>query len=182
VTALADHERQQAGRGVAEASVAISPAPFRGVLPLPVSALRSAGPVLKNPANYNRAVPLTFEQFRYAFANTVDEQEAKQLYETYSVAAPGKPLFQAATANLNPRTEVKVDTKNPKRGPLLVAAGEQDHTVPPAIAKASFEKERKNDGVTEYVEVPGRGHSLIIDSGWRDVAQIALGFLRRLAT
>jgi pimeloyl-ACP methyl ester carboxylesterase len=98
------------------------------------------------------------------------------------VPGPGKPLFQAATANFNPWTEVKVDTKNPKRGPLLIVAGEHDHTVPPAIAKASFKKERKNDGVTEYVEIPGRGHALTIDSGWRDVAQITLDFCRRFAT
>src|SRR5437870_2106096 len=120
-----------AGRGLAVASVAISPAPFRGVLPLPVSALRAASPVLKNPANYNRAVPLTYDQFRYAFANAVSEDEAKQLYESCSVAAPGKPLFQAATANLNPWTEVKVDHENPDRGPMLIIAGKEDHTVPP---------------------------------------------------
>ncbi len=168
-----------AGRGRAAASVAISPAPFRGVLPLPISALRSASPVLGNPANYNRAVPLTYDQFRYAFANAVDEDEAKSLYETYSVPGPGTPLFQAATANLNPWTEVKVDTKNPKRGPLLIVSGEKDHTVPKAIAKASFKKEKRNSGVTEFVEIKGRGHALTIDSGWREVADTALAFVQR---
>jgi pimeloyl-ACP methyl ester carboxylesterase len=167
------------GRGLAKVSVAIDPAPFRGVLPLPISALRSAGPVLKNPANRNRAVPLTYEQFRYAFANGVSEDEAKELYDTYSVPGSGEPIFQAANANLNPWTEAKVDTKNPKRGPLMIIVGDQDHTVPPAIAKASFKKQRKNDGVTEYVEIPGRGHALTIDSGWREVADKALDFVRR---
>ena len=112
-----------AGRGLSAASVAIDPAPFRGVLPLPISALKSAAPVLSNPANRNRAVPLTFQQFRFGFANAVDEDEARELYETYAVPASGAPLFQAATANLNPWTEVKVDTENPERGPLLILSG-----------------------------------------------------------
>jgi non-heme chloroperoxidase len=168
-----------AGRGLAAASVAIDPAPFRGVLPLPVSALRSASPVLGNPANRNRAVPLTYEQFRYAFANAVDEGEAKQLYETFAVPASGAPIFQAASANLNPWTEVKVDSKSPERGPLLIVSGEKDHTVPWAIANASYKKQKRNEGVTEIVEIPNRGHSLTIDSGWREVAQTALAFVER---
>jgi pimeloyl-ACP methyl ester carboxylesterase len=168
-----------AGRGRAKVSVAISPAPFRGVLPLPISALRSASPVLKNPKNRHRAIPLTFEQFRYGFANAVEEDEAKKLYETYSVPGSGEPIFQAANANLNPWTEAKVDTKNPKRGPMLIISGEKDHTVPPAIAKASYKKERKNDAVTEFLTLPERGHALTIDSGWRDVADKALEFVRR---
>lgn len=170
-----------AGRGLSKVSVAIAPAPFRGVLPLPVSALKSAKPVLGNPANRNRAVPLTYEQFRYAFANAVSEDEAKELYNTFAVPAPGAPLFQAATANLNPWTEAKVDTKNPKRGPLLILDGEKDHTVPWAIANASFKKEERNSGVTEIVQVPNRGHALTIDSGWREVAEKALAFVKRFA-
>ena len=138
-------------------------------------------PVLENPRNKHRAIPLTYEQFRYSFANAVDEDEAKQLYETYSVPGPGEPIFQAASANFNPWTEAKVDTKNPKRGPLLIVSGEKDHTVPAAIAKASYKKERKNEGVTEFATVPGRGHALTIDSGWRDVAEIALAFVKRFA-
>jgi non-heme chloroperoxidase len=170
-----------AGRGHSKATVAIDPAPFRGVLPLPISALRSAAPVLGNPANRNRAVPLTYEQFRFAFANAVDEDEAKQLYETYAVPASGAPIFQAAAANLNPWTEAKVNTKNPKRGPLLIISGEKDHTVPRAIAKASYKKQQRNDGITEMVEIPGRGHALTIDSGWREVADTALEFVKRFA-
>jgi non-heme chloroperoxidase len=168
-----------AGRGVAIASVAIAPAPFRGVLPLPFSALRSASPVLRNPLNRNRAIPLTFDQFRYAFANAVGEEEARALYDEFSVAAPGEPLFQAAVANLNPWTEAKVDTKNPDRGPLLIIAGELDHTVPWSIANASYNEQKDNPGVTEIVKIPRRGHSLTIDAGWRDVAGAAMAFAQR---
>jgi len=168
-----------AGRGLAEASVAISPAPFRGVLPLPISALRSASPLLQNPANRHRAVPLTFDQFRYAFANAVDEDEARQLYETYAVPAPGEPLFQSAAANLNPWTEAKVDSENPKRGPLLMIGGERDHTVPPSIVHASYDREKRNRGETEIVMMPNRGHALTIDHGWREVAQTAVEFIHR---
>ncbi len=168
-----------AGRGLAAATVAIDPAPFRGVLPLPISSLKSARPVLGNPANRNRAVPLTFDQFRYGFANAVGEDEAKELYDSFAVPASGAPLFQAATANLNPWTEAKVDSENPHRGPLLIISGEKDHTVPWAIANASFKKQQRNEGVTEIVEMPNRGHALVIDSGWREVADTALAFVQR---
>ena len=168
-----------AGRGISDATVAIDPAPFRGVLPLPVSALKSAAPVLGNPANRGRAVPLTYEQFRYAFANAVGEDEAQELYNTYAVPGSGVPLFQAATANLNPWTEAKVKSKNPDRGPLLIIDGERDHTVPWAIANASYKKQGRNKGVTEIVKIPDRGHSLTIDHGWRDVADTTLAFIRR---
>jgi non-heme chloroperoxidase len=170
-----------AGRGLAAVSVAISPAPFRGVLPLPISALRSASPALRNPGNRHRAVPLTFDQFHYAFANAVGEEEAKQLYEKFAVPAPGKPLFQAAAANLNPWTEVKVNTKNPERGPMLIISGELDHTVPWSISNASYKREKRNEGVTEIVKIPNRGHALTIDGGWREVAETALEFVKRFA-
>ena len=168
-----------AGRGLAAVSVAIDPAPFRGVLPLPISSLKSGFPVLGNPANRNRAVPLTYDQFRYGFANAVSEDEAKQLYETYPVPAAGKPLFQAATANLNPWTEAKVDTENPERGPLLIISGEKDNTVPWAIANASYKQQQDNDSITEITEIKNRGHALTIDNGWREVAETALAFVKR---
>ncbi|OLT13496.1 alpha/beta hydrolase [Pseudonocardia sp. CNS-139] len=170
-----------AGRGLAAVSVAIDPAPFRGVLPVPVSSLRASFPVLSSPGNRRRAVPLTFAQFRYAFANAVSEQEAKELYATYAVPAPGAPLFQAVAANLDPRTEVKVDTRNPERGPLLVISGEKDHTIPWAVANAAYRLHRRNPGVTEITEMAGRGHSLTIDGGWREVADTALRFVQRFA-
>ena len=170
-----------AGRGLAAVSVAISPAPFRGVLPLPLSALRSASVALRNPANWNRAVPLTYDQFRYSFANVVGEDEAKELYDGYSVPGPGEPLFQAAAANFNPWSEAKVDTKNPERGPMLIVSADTDHTVPWAIANASYKKQQKNEGATEIVKMTGRGHALTIDKGWREVAETALAFVRRFA-
>jgi pimeloyl-ACP methyl ester carboxylesterase len=162
--------------------VAIDPAPFRGVLPLPLSALKSASPVLSNPANRSKAIMLTYDQFRYSFANAVSEGEAKELYEKFAVPAPGAPLFQAAAANLNPWTEARVDTRNPDRGPLLIISGEKDHVVPWAIANASFKRQKSNRGVTEIAEIPGRGHALTIDSGWREVADTALAFVRRFVT
>jgi len=168
-----------AGRGQSAATVAIDGAPFRGVLPLPISSLKAALPVLGNPANRHRAVPLTYDQFRYAFANAVPENEARQLYDTFAVPASGAPLFQAATANLNPRTEAKVDSENPSRGPLLIISGEKDNTVPHAISHAAYQRQQRNPGVTEFAEIPGRGHALTIDSGWREVAQTALAFVRR---
>jgi pimeloyl-ACP methyl ester carboxylesterase len=170
-----------AGRGLSAATVAIDPGPFRGVLPLPVSALRSAAPVLMNPANRGRAVTLTLKQFKYGWANALSDEEAKQLYDTYHVAAPGIALNQMAYANLNPATEAKVDTKNPDRGPLLIIDGEKDHTVPWAIANASYKRQKRNPGVTEIVKIPNHGHSLTIDSGWREVAQTALDFVKRFA-
>ena len=171
-----------AGRGLSAATVAIDAAPFRGVLPLPISALRSSKPVLENPRNRHRAIPLTFDQFRYAFANTVSEEEARELFETFAVAAPGVPLFQAAAANLNPWTEAKVDTENPGRGPMLIVSGEKDHTVPPAISDATYKRQKRNGGVTEFVEIANRGHALTIDNGWREVADTALEFIRRFVS
>ena len=170
-----------ADRGLSAATVAIDPGPFRGVLPLPISALRSAKPVLANPLNRSRAVTLTLDQFKYGWANALGDEEAKQLYETYHVAAPGVALMQMANANLNPSTEAKVNTRNPERGPLLIIDGEKDHTVPWAITNASFKRQRRNEGVTEIKEIPNRGHSLTIDSGWREVADTALAFVRRFA-
>src|SRR5216684_2295202 len=170
------------GRGLSSATVAIDPAPFRGVLPLPFSALKSAAPVLGNPANRNRAIPLTYDQFRYGFANAVSEDEAKQLYDTFAVPASGAPIFQAAAANLNSWIDAKVDTKNPDRGPLLIINGQKDNTVPWAIANASYKQQKRNAGVTEIVEMPNRGHALVIDSGWREVADNALTFVKRFVS
>lgn len=168
-----------AGLGLTRSAVAVDPAPFRGVLPLPLSALRASAPVLGNPLNYGKAVALTRNQFRYAFGNAVSQDESDRLYEQYSVAGSTIPLFQAAVSNFNPSSETKVNTKNPERGPLLIISGEKDHTVPWAIANATFKLHKKNAAVTEIVELPGRGHSLVIDSGWREVAETALKFVAR---
>jgi pimeloyl-ACP methyl ester carboxylesterase len=143
--------------------VAIDSAPFRGVLPLPFSALKASSPVLGNPLNRHRAIPLTYDQFRFAFANLVSEEEAHVLFETFAVPASGAPLFQAAAANLNPWTEAKADHLNPQRGPLLVIQGIGDNTSPPAINEAAFKLQQKNPGVTELASIENRGHSLTVD-------------------
>jgi non-heme chloroperoxidase len=168
-----------AGRGLAAASVAIDSAQYRGVLPLPISTLRSVLPVLGNPLNRNRAIYLTLDQFRYGWANALDDEEARHLHSTYHVPAPGKPIFQAGMANLNPWTEARVDTTNPERGPMLLISGEADRTIPPSIVRAQLKRQRRNPRETEYAGVPNRGHSLTIDSGWREVADAALAFVQR---
>ncbi len=170
-----------AGRGLSAVTVAIDPGVFRGVLPLPVSVLRGVGPFLVDPRTRGRAITLTFDQFRYGWANALDEQEARELYERCHVAGSGIALVQMGNANLNPWTEARVDTRNPDRGPLLIIDGEQDHTVPWAIAKAAYQRQRRNPGVTEIVQIPDRGHSLTIDHGWREVAHTALDFVGRFA-
>ena len=172
-----------AGRGLSTATVAIDPGPFRGVLPLPYSTLKVSAPILKNPLNRGRAITLSFDQFKYGWTNAIEsEDEAKRLYEEFHVAAPGVALMQMANANLNPWTEAKVDTKNPERGPLLIIDGEKDHTVPWAIANASYKRQRHNPAVTEITKIPNRGHSLTIDSGCREVADTALQFVQRFTT
>jgi len=168
-----------AGRGVSAATVAIDPAPFRGVLPLPISTLRSALPILSNPLNRGRAQALTLGQFRYGWANALDEKEAKELYDTFHVPGSAAFLFQGAMANINPWSELKVDTGSADRGPLLLISGEKDHTVPWAIVNSEYKKQRGNEGVTEITRIPDRGHSLTIDSGWREVANTSLEFVQR---
>jgi pimeloyl-ACP methyl ester carboxylesterase len=170
-----------AGRGLSAVTVAIDPGIFRGVLPLPGSVLKGVGPFLVNPRTRGRAITLTFDQFKYGWANALDEDEAKRLYDTFHVAGSGVSLVQMGNANLNPWTEAKVDTKNPDRGPLLIIDGEKDHTVPWAIANAAYKRQSHNPGVTEIVKMENRGHSLTIDHGWREVAETALAFVRRFA-
>ncbi|MBB3044511.1 alpha/beta hydrolase [Nocardioides soli] len=171
--------QKMAGEGAAAVTVAIDPAPGRGVLPLPASALKSGSPVLGNPANARRSVTLTFDEFKYGWANALEDDEAKALYDEFHVAASGVPIFQAAVANLNPFSETKVNFKAEGRGPILIISGEKDHTVPHAIAHAAYKKHAKNAAVTEFTEIPERGHSLTIDHGWQEVAQTSLDFIRK---
>jgi pimeloyl-ACP methyl ester carboxylesterase len=169
-----------AGRGLSAASVAIDPAPFRGILGLPISTLRSALPILRNPLNRGKAKSLTFEQFQYGWTNAIDdEDEARRLYDEFHVPGPATVLMEGGNANLNPMTDAKVDTKSAERGPLLLISGDADHTVPPSLVKAEFKKQQKNSGVTELKSISNRGHSLTIDDGWQEVAQAALEFVKR---
>ncbi|NUP53716.1 MAG: alpha/beta hydrolase [Catenulispora sp.] len=166
------------GQDLAAAAVAVDAAQIKGVLPLPLSALRATLPVFRNPANKHRAVSLTAEQFRFAFGNALSEQESDELFERWTIPAPGKPLFEAAAANFNPHSPAKVDTANSGRGPLLLMSGGKDHTVPESVTRATLKQYRHSDAVTEFADFPGKGHSLTIDSGWREVADAALAWLR----
>lgn len=166
------------GQDLATAAIAIDAAQIKGVLPLPLSALKATLPVFKNPANRHRAVSLTAEQFRFAFANAVSEEESQQLFDAYTIPAPGKPLFEAAAANFNPHSAAKVDTANENRGPLLLISGGQDNTVPEVVTRATLKQYRHSDAVTDFLEFPDRSHSLTIDAGWRAVADACLAWLK----
>jgi pimeloyl-ACP methyl ester carboxylesterase len=167
------------GEDLGAAAIAIDAAQIKGVLPLPLSALRSTLPVFKNPANASRAVSLTAEQFRYAFGNALLPEESDALYEQWVIPAPGKPLFEAASANFSLHSPAKVDTGNSERGPLLLIMGGRDHTVPEAITKSTLKQYRGSAAVTDLAEFPDRGHSLTIDSGWRAVADDCLSWLAK---
>ncbi|MBL7488654.1 alpha/beta hydrolase [Frankia sp. AgB1.9] len=167
------------GQDLAAAAVAIDAAQIKGVLPLPLSALRATLPVFKNPGNRNKTVPLTPEQFRYAFGNTIPEDESQQLFDTWVIPAPGKPLFEAAAANFDPHSPAAVNTKNEGRGPLLLIAGGKDHTVPEVVTRATLKQYRHSSAVTDILDFADRGHSLTIDHGWREVADASLDWLRK---
>jgi pimeloyl-ACP methyl ester carboxylesterase len=165
------------GQDLAVAAVAIDAAQIKGVLPLPLSALRATLPVFRNPANKHKTVALTQEQFRFAFGNAVPAEESDELFERWVMPAPGRPLFEAAAANFNPHSPAKVDTANAGRGPLLLMTGGKDHTVPEAVTRSTLKQYRHSDAVTDLFEFPDRGHSLTIDSGWREVAAATLTWL-----
>jgi pimeloyl-ACP methyl ester carboxylesterase len=167
------------GEGVGAGGIAIDAAPIKGVLPLPLSSLRSAFPVLKNPANKNRTISLTAEQFRYAFGNAIPADESDDLYHQWNIPAPGRPLFQAAAANFTPHSPAAVDTKNATRGPLLLIAGGKDHTVPEVVTKSTLKQYRHSDATTELIDFADRGHSLVIDSGWREIAAECVSWLHK---
>jgi non-heme chloroperoxidase len=167
--------------GLGRAGVAIDPAPIRGVLRLPAAQIRSALPVLGNPANRKRAVSLSPEQFQASFGNALPAEESGRLHELWTIPGPGKPLFQSALANMTPRgrAATAVDTRTAERGPLLIISGGADRTVPGSVSKAAYKLYGKSAAVTEFREFPDRGHSLTVDSGWSEVAQAALDWLTK---
>ena len=167
------------GEDRAAAAIGIDAAQIRGVLPLPLSALRVTFPVFRNPTNEHKAVSLTQDQFHYAFGNGLSRDESNELYEKWTIPAPGKPLFQAAAANFNPHSEAAVNTRNDTRGPLLLIAGGKDHTVPDAITRSTFKQYRKSEATTEIMEFDDRGHSLTLDHGWNEIADACLDWLRK---
>jgi pimeloyl-ACP methyl ester carboxylesterase len=165
------------GENLGAAAIGIDAAQIKGVLPLPLSALRATLPVFKNPGNIHHAVSLTAEEFRFSFGNTLTPEESDALHEQWTIPAPGKPLFEAAVANFSLHSPAKVATDNDDRGPLLLIMGGRDHTVPEVITKATLKQYRGSDAVTELLEFADRGHSLTIDSGWREVADGCLNWL-----
>ena len=165
------------GQDLAVAAVAIDPAQIKGVLPLPLAQLRAALPALGNPANLHKAVSLTAKQFRFGFGNELSEEESDALFEQWAIPSPARPLFQAAAANFSVHSEAKVNTANETRGPLLLISGKQDHTVPDVSTRSTLKQYRDSAAVTELKQFEGRGHSLTIDSGWREVADATLEWL-----
>jgi alpha-beta hydrolase superfamily lysophospholipase len=167
------------GQNFGNSAVAIDPAQIKGVLPLPLAQLRAALPALLNPTNINKAIALTEKEFKFGFANALSDEEAHELYEKYAIPSTVRPLFQAAAANFTVHSQAAVDTKNEVRGPLLLISGTADHTVPDVTTDATLKQYRDSEAVTELIKFHGRGHSLAIDHGWRDVATEILVWLRQ---
>lgn len=166
------------GQGIGRAGVAIDPAQIKGVLPLPLAQLRAGLPALGNPANLHRAVSLTEKEFRFGFGNALSDEESGELFRRWTIPSPARPLFQAAAANFVLHSQAQVDTGRAARGPLLLISGTADHTVPDVVTRSTFKQYRDSAAVTELKQFEGRGHSLTIDSGWREVADAVLGWLR----
>ncbi|HXW34726.1 MAG TPA: alpha/beta hydrolase [Acidimicrobiales bacterium] len=166
------------GEGYGAAAVAIDPAQIKGVLPLPLAQLRASLPALGNPANRHKAISLTSKEFRFGFGNAVTQEESDALFERWTIPSPARPLFEAATANFSLHSPAKVETENEERGPLLLISGTKDHTVPDKVTRSTLKQYRDSAAVTEFKQFEGRGHSLTIDAGWKDVANAVLDWLK----
>ena len=147
-------------------------------MPLPLAQLRAALPALANPANLHKSVSLTSKEFRFGFGNAISAEESDALYEAWAIPSPAKPLFQTAAANFALHSQAKVNTANNNRGPLLLISGTADHTVPDVVTRSTLKQYRDSTAVTELKQFEGRGHSLVIDSGWREVANAVLAWLK----
>lgn len=166
------------GQDLAAAAVAIDPAQIKGVLPLPLAQLRAGLPALGNPANLHKSVSLTKKEFRFGFGNALTEEESDELFEKWTIPSPARPLFQAAAANFVMHSQAKVNTANETRGPLLLISGTEDHTVPDVVTRSTLKQYRDSAAVTELQQFEGRGHSLTVDHGWKDVADAVLDWLK----
>lgn len=165
--------------GYASAAVAVDPGQIKGVKPVPLAQIRSGFPVLSKPGNKKRAVSLTRKQFEYAFGNAIPRSESDALFDRWAIPGPGKPLFEASTANFSKTSPAAVDTKKNDRGPLLIIGGGKDHTVPEVVAKAAYKLYAGSSATTDYKSFPDRGHSLVFDHGWSEIADYTLTWLRR---
>ena len=163
-------------RGLGAAGVSIDGAPARGIPDLPLSTLRSAAPVLSNPLNRGKAVPISEKHFRYAFGNTLDAAASRAAWERYAVPAAARVLFEGAMANLNSRTAFRVDWSNRDRAPMLFIGGGADHVVPAKVSRKVAAKAAKSGAVAEYREFPGRSHFTAGEPGWEEVADSALSW------
>jgi len=163
--------------GMAAAAIAIDPGQIKGVKPLPFAQIRSGLPVLSRPGNKKRAVALTRRQFRYGFGNALTERESGELFDKWAIPGPGKPLFEASAANFKKSSPAAVDTRKQDRGPLLIVGGGEDHTVREVVARAAYKRYSGSGAVTSYHAFPDRGHSLVLDHGWREVADFTLSWL-----
>lgn len=168
-------------RDLGAAGVAIDSAPVKGVLNLPLSALRSSLPALKNPANTHKSVALTPEEFHYAFTNTLTAAESRAVYERYAVPGPGRVLFQAALANFTPHAVTAIDFAHEHRAPLLIIAGGADHVSPPSVNQATAKLQHESRARTDYHEFPGRSHFILGQAGWEEVADYALAWAAEYA-
>jgi pimeloyl-ACP methyl ester carboxylesterase len=165
------------GQGLAAAAVSIDAARITGVLPLPLSWLRSALPELRNPAARHRAVSLTAEQFRYSFGSAVDADESDVLYRRWSIPAPCRVLFEATAPGFSLRSSASVSLAINNHGPLLLIMGGQDLSVPEPVTRSALRRYIRSHPINDLIEFPDRGHSLTLDHGWHDVARACLDWL-----
>ena len=168
------------GEGLGVAGVAIDPAQIKGVLPLPLAQLKAGLPALGNPFNKDKAISLTKKEFRFGFGNALTEEESDELFEKWTIPSPVRGLFEVALANFSLHASSKVDTNNSTRGPLLLISGTADHTAPDVTTQAAFKLYRHSTAITELKQFEGRGHSLTVDSGWKEVADAILEWLRKV--